>query len=199
MILLRQHRDQLLDEQRVALGGLEHPGGRLLGEPPARLPISASQSTSGSGSSRSELAFGLLGAPFRSLLEEFRAGDADEHDRSTPSPLGEVLDQVEERGLRPVNVLEEDDQRPRAGKRREQAPRGPEDLLALERGLRAADPLQEALGEAPGLVPFGERPLGRAVSWATISRSDQKVMPSPYGTQRPMTTVACSAASAANS
>ena len=168
--------------------------------PRARLPISASPSASEKRLESKRARIRPFAEPVRSLLEELRAGDADEEDRRFPGPLREVLDQVEERGLRPVNVLEEDDQRTAAGQRREESPRRPEDLLALDRGLRAADRLQEGLGERLRLCPSESDWSGApAVSWATISRSDQKVMPSPYGTHRPTTTVACSAASAANS
>ena len=170
--------------------------------PRARLAISASQSASGRRSSRTRARVRLSAAPAGSLLEQLGTGDADEEDRRTPHPLRQVLDQVEEGGLGPVDVLEEDDEGPLPGERLEQAPGGPEDLLAIARRLRDADRLLEAVGERPRLVSRrrGAAPFGpAAVSWLTISRSDQKVMPSPYGTQRPTRTVASSAASEASS
>ena len=43
--------------------------------------------------------------------QQLRAGQADDQDRGVAHPVGEVLDQVEERRLAAVHVVEEDDQR----------------------------------------------------------------------------------------
>ena len=82
-----------------------------------------------------------------------------------------------------MNVLEEDNQRAPASELGKQLPRRPEDLLALDPGSGASDRLQEARREL--FRPFVLRRRSvrgvSAMSWPTISRSDQKVIPSPVG------------------
>ena len=86
----------------------------------------------GGARARSELVFARLAVPAGSLLEELGTGDANEEYRRTPHPLGQILDQVEERGLRPVQSSKKTTSGRRAAKLRKQAPRCPEDLLALD-------------------------------------------------------------------
>ena len=101
--------------------------------------------------------------PVGPVLQELGARDANQEDRRIHGPLGEVLDQVEERGLGPVNVLEEDDQGPFAGERHEQASGRPEDLLTL-RFRRDADRVSEAFSERPRLLSVGEQVTGRELT-----------------------------------
>ncbi|MCA1690742.1 MAG: hypothetical protein LC733_00540 [Actinobacteria bacterium] len=41
--------------------------------------------------------------------EKFGAGEAQDEDRRASGPVDDVLDEVQERGFRPVGVLEDDD------------------------------------------------------------------------------------------
>ena len=59
----------------------------------------------------------LAAAPARPLVEELGSCEADEQNRRVAGPVGEVLDEVEERWLGPLQVVEEDDERPRPGPR----------------------------------------------------------------------------------
>ena len=79
----------------------------------------------------------LLLRPVRPRLEQLVACEADQQDRHALDPAGQVLDQVQQRRLGPVDVVEDDDQRPLRGERLEQLPDGPEDLL---RRSAAAEP-----------------------------------------------------------
>ena len=136
------NRHQLFDEKRVALRSLDHPVGVL-----------AEQALD-------ELARGLLGErlerddgrvwprcrPRRPRLEQVRACDAEEQDRSAGREAGDILEQVEQRRLCPVHVLDDDDQRPVGGERLEQAAERPVRLFRRRgRGRggpdRAGDPL----------------------------------------------------------
>ena len=63
------------------------------------------------------------------LLEELRAREAEEEDRGVARKVGEVLDQVEQRRLGPVDVLEDEDERPVVGELLEQAADREEALL----------------------------------------------------------------------
>ena len=53
----------------------------------------------------------LAAAPGVAGVEELRSGHADDEERRVAHPVGDVLDQVEERRLGPVDVVEDDDER----------------------------------------------------------------------------------------
>ncbi len=138
-------RQQLLDEERI-------PG--RTGED-RRTPLVADL---GVGGEALEQCAGLVGAecveedrrraqtaacPLRTGVEELRPREAEHQDRS-PRELGNVLHEIEERRRRPVQVLEDKDDRPLSRERLEQAARRPGRLLdgAWRRRLacRGSDP-----------------------------------------------------------
>ena len=129
--LLGEHPDRLLDEERVAL--------RLVQE---RLPQAARQRRI--RDERVDEKRGVLlrerpqvdrdraasaSSPPGSQLEELGAREADDQHRRIVHPVGEMLDEIEERLLRPVHVLEAEHERLRLGERRRPLLRGPGDLL----------------------------------------------------------------------
>ena len=67
----------------------------------------------------------LAAAPAWPLVEELGACEADEEDRRVTGPVRQVLDEVEEGRLGPLQVVEEDDERPGLRLRFEQAADGP--------------------------------------------------------------------------
>ena len=83
---------------------------------PSRPSISCSASSSPSGSSVIELGVRSAASPRRALVEELRASETDEAERRVARPVGQVLDQVEERRLGPVDVLDDERQRPLAAR-----------------------------------------------------------------------------------
>ena len=117
------------------------------GRADARLSTSCSDSPSVSRSSNSELA--LRAAPSRTGLQQLGAGQAEDQDRRATHALGQVLDQVEQGGLRPVDVLEHDHPGPLARDRLQQPAEGPEDLLdagcCVDPAGRLGDPLDDQL------------------------------------------------------
>ena len=157
-----EHGDELLDEEGVSIGGLEHADPCGLGETSSEVGDQRLAVRVRKALEQERARVRLSAAPAGSLLEELGTGDANQEDRRTPHPLRQVLDQVEEGGLGPVHVLEEDDEGPLPGERFEQASGGPEDFLAIARRLRDADRLLEAVGERPRLVSIGEELSGRA-------------------------------------
>ena len=76
----------------------------------------------------------LAAAPARSLVEELRARDAEEEDRRVAREVGDVLDEVDEDRLRPLQVVDHDDLRPLGCARLEQPAEG-----ELRLGRRGAD------------------------------------------------------------
>ena len=71
----------------------------------------------------------LAAAPAGAVVEKFRASEAHEQDRRVPRPVGNVLDEIEEGRLAPLQVVEDDDEGSFAGLRLEQLAHGPERLL----------------------------------------------------------------------
>ena len=89
-------------------------------------------------------------APARTDVEELRPRQADDQQRCVLDPLGEVLDQLEQRILGPVNVFEDEDQRLGVGKLGGPFVRRPCDLLLAALGLDAlehADCQREQVGD----------------------------------------------------
>ena len=96
---------------------------------PSRRSISSAVSLSVSGSSSTVVAFELAAAPRRPKLEQVRPRDAEDEQRRIARPVGDVLDQVEERRLGPLEVVEVDDERTLAGGRLEEPPHRERDVL----------------------------------------------------------------------
>ena len=100
------------------------------------------------------------------VLEELLAREADDEDRARPL-VGEVLDELEERRLGPVDVVEDEDERlararsPRRSWRKSQAISGAGGGVSASRAARTR--------RAPRSPPLRAR----------ASRSGQYVMPSP--------------------
>ena len=93
-------------------------------------------------------------APGRPLLEELGPRQRDHEQRLVARPLEQVLDEVEQRGICPLHVLEGEDRRVRVGQTLEEQAPGCEKVLPL---LRSAFAEREQLRE-PGL---DEAPLLR--------------------------------------
>ena len=143
----REHGDELFDEKGVSIGALEHPVRCGLGETSSEVCDQRLAFWVRKALEHDRARVRRYAAPARALLEELETGDAHKEDRHTPNPLRHVLDQVEEGGLGPVHVLEEDHEWLLPGERFEEASGGPEDFLAIARRLRDADGLLEAVGE----------------------------------------------------
>ena len=106
-----------------------------------------------SGSSRSDVAFSLPAAPARSHVEQLGARDAEEEDRRVAREVGDVLDEVDEDGLGPLQVVDDDDLRSLRGAGLEQPPEG-----ELRLGRRRAD---HGVGlDADRDQDLDERPVG---------------------------------------
>ena len=90
-------------------------------------------------------------APGRSRVEQFGPRQREENERCVLAPAGDVVDEVEERRLGPVDVLEHDEQRPLACQRFEQATDGELRVAARRRRRRRRDRPDEEFRD-PGRV-----------------------------------------------
>ncbi len=108
------------------------------------------------------------GGPLGLTVQQAVAGGAQQQHRRAGEGIDEVPDQIEQRRLGPVDVVEEDDDRSVGGKQLEEAADAPEQLGQLERGRaepdRRGDGRQHRIGvitEQRGDAP--DRQLGRIV------------------------------------
>ena len=111
---LDEHPDRLLDEERVALGLLEQVGPRAAGLQPVARQQRVDQLLAFGRVQRVELDRGRAhppSAPARAHVEQLGPGEADEQERRLAHPRGEMLDQLEQRLLGPVDVLEDEHER----------------------------------------------------------------------------------------
>ena len=97
----------------------------------------------------------LAAAPARTALEELRPGCAHDQDRDAGRPVDEMVDEVEQAVVGPVQVLEDEHERVLLGQRLEEPAPGPEGLAAVVARVlrRPAEPDQrpEVLEDPPGL------------------------------------------------
>ena len=107
----RHDRDHLLDEQRIPLGpdhalerGVVQAGSAEVRNQVAALGWGQRLQQDGCG-------VDLSPTPSGALLEKVGPGHAEEQDRGLARPVGNVFDQIEHGALRPVDVLEDEDQR----------------------------------------------------------------------------------------
>ena len=141
------HRDHLLDEERVAAGRLEDP--RRAARP--TIPSVQRGDQLGRLLRRERLEqhvrrVQLAAAPGRPARRAAPAAPDRGAGSARRGSVGDVLDQVEEGRLAPVDVVEDDDERLLGGVRLEQLAKSPGDLL---RGAR------------PSSRRRGSRPAGR--------------------------------------
>ena len=94
----------------------------------------------------------------RALLDELRSRQAKNQQRRRVARAPQVLDQVQERRLRPVHVLEDEHERPFPRRVLEEAAHGPEGLTGRALGQLGR------LGLANLCQDLGQREEGRAVA-----------------------------------
>ena len=202
-----EHPSELLGIERVASGVLEQP--RLQVGVERRTAEERMQEPSGLfvGERRQQdrRRVHLSAAPTRPPGEELGASGREHQDRDAARPLDQVVHEVEEHVVGPVQVLEDENERSLVGDRLEQAAPGGKRLVAPvacprivglepdERAYIALDPagvgriVDEPLHGLTELLPSLLAPSDSRIPACalTISRSAQKVTPSPYGSERP--------------
>ena len=115
----------------------------------------------------------LAAGPGRPAIEEFRTRHAEEKDGSAAREIGDVLDQLEEGLLAPLDVVEDAEQRFLCGFRFEELPESPRDLVGCRRPVSLS---QHGLERLPGggldegvrvrdlLDDLDDRPVGDPVA-----------------------------------
>ena len=124
--LVGKHRDELLGVERIPLRNLRHAAPELRREDAAGVERVEKLRRF---AVRERLEAHVHALPLGPLLEQLGTRDAEEEDRGVAAPAAHVLDEVEQRRLGPVDVLQDDDERPFAREELEEPPHGPEELL----------------------------------------------------------------------
>lgn len=108
--LIDQHRDHLLDEQRVALDRLDNPLGHVdrQGAGPEEVCYQQLGLLIRKWFERDSGGVHLAAPPARTSVQEVGPSHAEQQDRRSPRPVRDVLDEVQEHRLAPVNVIEHD-------------------------------------------------------------------------------------------
>ena len=137
--------DELLGEQRVALGELDDAAALVFVDGVAgevgdeRSGVVAVERTE---SQRRDA--GLRVGPRRPFIEQVRACDREQKNRCIVRPRSEVLDEVEEGRLGPVDVVEDHHERALAREGLERAPHGPGGVACGRGHLATADECGDA-------------------------------------------------------
>ena len=193
--LVHEHAHELLDEQRVALGAGEDPLGEVGGHAGVADQVLDQRPALGAAE-RLELDPRGGGHLAAEVGPACRAGRSGRRRRSAPGSARdrarEVLDQVEEGGLGPVDVLEDDDQRPLGARppraacappRRSPSGRRRRPTARARRPrARRSWPCRRRPAAARAILACASSGCRRSsvpASSATTSRSGQNVSPSP--------------------
>ena len=154
-----QHREQLLHEERIALGGVGDTPGLLARKAAATEQVrhELPALVRGERLQQDRGGVALAAAPAGALLEQLRPRHAEQHDRRVAREVGHVLDKVQERGLGPLKVVEHHHERALPRQRLEQPTSRPEDLLArAEPGSAEPDRLGQDSDDLLGLRLLAE-------------------------------------------
>ena len=176
--LLGEHQSELLGVQRVATGSRKDLRGRVGHE--ARDELLGLDVGQRRQRQRRRVAFPA--SPAASPLEQLGPRAGDDQDGHAARPVGQLIDKVEERIVGPLEVLEDEHQRPHVGERLEKAPPCDE-CLSPAVGAHvdvSAQPHQRAqvLLEPGGVRHAGQRGaqlLGRRAG--RVVREDARVVP----------------------
>ena len=146
--VLRRQGEHFLEEERVSLRGLDDsPAGSLV--EPVAVEEAADQLRALGFRERLEQNRGgveLSPRPAVPHVEKLRPCDADQEHGSVTNPICHVLDQVEEGGLAPMNVVEDDQERASPRNRLEQDPHRRGALGCADTELRQPNQLADAAG-----------------------------------------------------
>ena len=172
-IRVEQHRQHLLDEQRVAFSGGDDSADHVLRQTGRAQQVLDDQRRGGIAEWLQHEAAGALALrPLRPFFEQIVAGGGEQHDGRSACGAEHVLEQVEERRLGPVDVVDERNHRRLRGEAFEELARGPVRFVQGERrraeANRRSEPVRNA-GVACGGEQLGTRCL-RGVVLADAGR-----------------------------
>ena len=172
---LRPKRDELFNEERIPLGGVKDALARLL--------VDVSHEFGGllgrEWFEHERVGVRTRRRPGRPRVEQLGAPGAEKQYRRG-SEVRDVLHEVEERRLGPVQIVEDDEERPLRCEHLEIAPSRPLGLLLRPRQRRRrpiAAAMRSATSSSPATAAIASRCAPAVIR--TISASGRYVIPSP--------------------
>ena len=178
---LLDHREHLLDEERVAFRGRPDPLAQLRSSAGRRGARRSARRSPGPKAARAAPSSRSASRrPSPAAARAARAAPGRGAGSGRPATVGDVLDQVEERRLAPVDVVEDDHERPVRSNGLQELAHSARDLL----GGRL--PRRGAARRLPG------RRAAIAEKLLQHPTTGQYVIPSPYDRHLPPATVASS-------
>ena len=136
-----EHLEHLHDEQRVAASHIGDPSAErsaqiaaleeLVDQHPDLLRCQRLQ--------MKDRRVRQVGRPSGSFLQQIAPGEAEDEDRGVPARAQEILEEIEERGFGPLQVVQDHDERVFPGHLLQQPADRPERLLHPHRGVRETD------------------------------------------------------------
>src|SRR5258707_2319937 len=179
-----QHRDHMLDEQRVAVRDRQDPVGQVRRQP--HLAQEVGQDPRGVVPGQlvqlDQVGAATVGEEAGMLLYQLMAGGTEYQQRNALRHPGDLPDEVEEDRLSPMDVIEDHDERPTPRDDLQENARAPEQLVlavaarahAHQRGDSAGDVLVFGADQRPQLGPgLVLRILGRYPGRPTDSLGDR--------------------------
>ena len=207
LAIVDEHRDQLLDEEGVALGATRDVIPDL--REALRLAEQLRDQAVAGGIVQRLEPHDRAGAgaravpPFREPLEQLGAAGAEQDDRDRLGVAREVLDQLEQRCLGPLRIVEQDDERdarrrgsrtavgpPRSPPRRRRSSPSGRVIWAIVSAIEWASSSGGSSASIRATLSPGPSSSWIPAACLTIWASGQNVMPSPYGRHLPRSTVA---------
>ena len=203
LAVVEQHPDRFDGIQRDPVGALQdgedHRIGKARNEPIEQLR----HVVAGQRLERQRDEVPTARAPGRAPLEQLRAGHRHDEDRATPTPLDQVVDEVEEARVRPLEILEHEDDGPllatrarrmsatprRARRGRRRCPRRRRADCrrrgSIQRRSPSSDTYSTRVSAMRVRVVAASSVSISPARLRTISPRAQKVIPSPYAGERP--------------
>ena len=146
--------EQLLEEKRVPLSRLDDLHRADSGTLDAPSPSIRSSDSARSRLEQDRAGIRPARPPLWPLVEKVGTGEAEEEDRGLAYPVGDVFEQFEERWLRPVQIVDDDDERPLARELLEQPAKRPEGLASVREGIGQAEERRQRPGDL-GILTSG--------------------------------------------
>src|SRR5215211_5664278 len=181
---LLPERHHLLEEEGVALRGREQLRMFRGGEsPPVCKPVQQLVRFSRGELRQAEQrrAIRRLVTPLRAFVEELGTSEAEDQQRDIRREFSEARQQIEKRGLRPMDVLDDHDQRLPLGDPLQQPAHSPlgfsaetaPDEMPVARATKDATRRESSVGVPPPMREASAASLAAAESWRTISATGQ--------------------------
>ena len=182
-LLLDQHGEQLLDEQGIALGSGDHARTHVVVEPGvAEQVVDHPLAVTHAERLEHHVRRVRCVRPFGPELEQVGTRVAENEHRCVLDGLPHVLDEIEERRLRPVEILEHDDERTLSRELLEELAGRPEELL--HRKLLRREPDHRRDSSKHVVVGAGERGKLLARRLRLVRMIEAGRLPDDFG-QRP--------------